>query len=264
MLGILFVNAGHAQELFTWSEPASNMAARAIGIRATNSLVKESVGNTYRYHLLPELMLGVSGKTMVHLESFFSNEKGKLNAEGAALYLKYRFYSHDEVHSHFRMAVYGRAAINNSEVHQLAIDLNGRNSGYESGLIVTNLKNKVALSAGASFLHAADNSDDNKFHYGKAYRNAIGFNLAFGKLMLPRNYTDYKQTNLNLMLELLGQTNLANGDTYMDLAPTVQFIIMSQMRVDAGYRFAIKNELGRSNGDGFLLRLEYNIFNAYK
>lgn len=264
MLGILLIHTCSAQELFTWSEPASNMAAKSIGIRATNTLMKEKPGGNFKYHLLPEIMWGVSGKTMVHVEGFVSNETGRLKTEGGSVYFKYRFYSHDEVHSHFRMAVFGRGAINNSKVHQPALDFNGRNSGYESGLIFTNLKNKVALSAGASFMHATDNSRNNKFHYGNANRNAIGYNFSFGKLMLPKNYTDYRQTNVNLMLELLGQTNLGNGDTYFDLAPTVQFIIISQLRVDAGYRFAIKNELVRNNGDAFLLRLEYNIFNAYK
>ena len=146
----------------------------------------------------------------------------------------------------------------------MAINLNGDNSGYEAGLITTKLVNKIAISAGTSFLYATDNTGGNKFMYADKYRNALAYSLSFGKLMLPKEYTSYKQTNMNLMLELLGQTNFGNGKTYLDLAPTIQFIILSKMRVDAGYRFAMVKDLERNATSVFLLRLEYNIFNAYK
>ncbi len=255
----------HAQELFTWSEPASNMAAKAFGFRATNTFMKENVSGKYDYHLLPEIMWGVSAKTMIHVEGFFSdlNNNG-FTADGAALYLKYRFLSNDDVHSHFRMAAYGRIASNNNHIHEIAINLNGHNSGYEAGLIATKLVNKIAVSASAGLMHASDNADNHKFYYDEKYRNALAYNLSIGKLMLPKDYTSYKQTNLNLMLELLGQTNLGEGKSYLDIAPVIQFIILSQMRIDASYRFALVKNLYRNTEDRFLLRLEYNIFNVYK
>lgn len=253
-----------AQELFTWTEPASNMAAKSIGFRVTNTLMNNNGSNKYSYLLRPEIMFGISGKVMMHAEGFFSNENKGFAANGAALYFKYRFLSNDEVHSHFRMAFYTRAAINNSQIYQQSIELNERNSGYEAGFITTKLINKVAMSVSAGFLHAADNTNENKFFYPDKYRNAIGYSFSIGKLMLPKEYTSYNQINLNLMLELLGQTNFGNGKTYLDLAPVAQFIILSRMRVDASYRFAMLKDLYRSASAGFLLRLEYNIFNAYK
>lgn len=253
-----------AQELFTWSEPASNMAAKGIGFRATNTFMHENSSATYDYHLLPEIMWGVSGKLMVHAEAFLSNSNNAFTAEGGALYLKYRFLSRDEVHSHFRVAAYARTALNNSSIRQPAIDLNGYNSGYEAGMVATKLVNKIALSAGGSLLHATDNLPGNKFHYGHNNRNALAYNVAFGKLMLPKEYVSYNQTNLNMMLELLGQTNFGNGKTYLDLAPTIQFIIWSKMRIDGSYRFAMVKDLRRTASNGFLLRLEYSIFNVYK
>lgn len=251
------------QELFTYSEPASNMAAKSIGFRLNNYIMREKVTNRTNYHFLPELMWGISKKLMLHGEGFFSNRNKGFVAEGGLLYLKYRFYSTDEVHSHFRMAAYGRAAINNSDVHQPAIDLNGHNSGYEWGLVATKLINKTAISATAGILHATDNSRGNKFNPGEA-RDAVGYTLSVGKLFLPKEYVRYEQTNVNGMLEFPGQTNLKSGKTFVDAAPSVQFILLSKMRVDIGYRFPLINDLERTAGKGFLLRFEYTFFNAVK
>lgn len=254
-----------SQELFVYTEPASNMAAKSIGLRLTNSLMKETGYTKYDYHLVPEIMWGLSKKVMIHAAGFLSNrKKNDFKAEGAALYLKYRFYSIDAVHSHFRMAAFARAAYNNSDIHQPAIDLNGHNSGYEAGIVATKLISKLALSGTGSFLYATDNGSGNKFQYADKSRNAVGYTLSAGRLILPTAYTDYNQTNLNAMLELLGQTNLSSGRSYIDLAASLQFIFLSKMRLDIGYRFAVVNDLSRNAKNGFLLRFDYNFFNAYK
>lgn len=251
-----------AQELYVFTEPASNMAAKSIGFRANNYLMFNSNTNRTSYHFIPEIMWGTSKKIMIHVEGFFSNRNKSFVAEGAGVYAKYRFYSEDAVHNHFRMAAFGRYSFNNSDVHQQAIDLNGHNSGYEAGIVATKLVNKVAVSATASYLHAQDNYKE-KFVYGDKNRNAINYTLSVGKLMLPKEYTDYKQTNVNLMAEFLGQTNLNQGATFLDVAPSVQFIFLSRMRIDIGYRIPLVKELSRTTPGGILLRLEYNIFNAY-
>jgi hypothetical protein len=254
----------NAQELFTYTEPASNMATKSIGLRLNNTFMKERSSAEYNYHLIPEVMWGVSRKVMIHADAFLSNRDHRFAAEGGSVYLKHRFYSQDEVHSHFRMAAYTRLAFNNSDIHQPAIDLYGHNSGYEVGVIATKLINKVAISAGSAFLHATDNGRANKFMYDNKSRNAISYNLSLGKLVLPKEYISYDQVNLNIMLEMLGQTNPAIRKSFIDLAPSLQLIIQSKIRIDLGYRFAILDDLERTASDGYLLRLEYNIFNAYK
>jgi hypothetical protein len=254
--------AGKAQELFTFTEPASNMAAKGIGIRMNNFFMKEAPANTTGYRFIPGIMVGISKRIMVHGEAFFSNSTDAFGYEGAGVYMKYRFYSIDEVHSHFRAAAYGRVAYNKSAIQQPAIDFAGYNSGYEGGLVATKLINKVALSGSGAFLHASDNGK-NKFSFADKYRNAAAYTFSIGKLLLPKEYVNYEQTNLNAMIELLGQTNLAGQGSYIDLAPSLQFIILSKMRVDIGYRFALVNELERTTEKGFLVRLEYNFFNAF-
>lgn len=82
--------------------------------------------------------------------------------------------------------------------------------------------------------------------------------------MLPKEYDNYEQLNMNWMIEFLGQTNLESGDSYIDMAPSLQFIIKSRFRIDLGYRFPLVNQLNRPASRFFLFRLEYNIFNAFK
>ena len=260
---LLISAAAHSQELYVYTEPASNMAAKSIGFRLTNNLMRMAGSDQYKYMLAPEAMVSLSKSVMVHGEVFLSNRSNGFTFNGGSVYMKYRFYSQDEVHSHFRMAAYMRGSIINTAVPQPAIDLLGINSGIETGVVATKLHNRVAVSAALSHLYAADNSNGNKFSYSDNSRHAIGYTLAAGKLMLPKEYVSYDQTNVNVMLEMLGQTNLATGKTFVDAAPSVQLIIKSRMRVDLGYRFALMKDLQRMSADGALLRFEYNIFNAF-
>lgn len=258
-LAIVFISRG--QELYVFSEPASNMAAKSVGLRLNNYFAKENVSGKSNYYFQPELMWGVSKKTMLHGELFFSNKDAGFAADGGSLYLKYRFYSRDEVHSHFRMAAFAKWAYNTGKINQPAIDLAGYNSGIETGIVTTKLINKIALSAAASFVHATGN---NNFYYPAKNRNAVSYNFSLGKLLLPKEYVSYDQVNLNGMIEFLGQTNLYTGKSYLDIASSVQFIFFSRMRLDIGYRFAVVKELSRQAIDSYLLRVEYSFFNVFK
>ncbi|UEG49698.1 hypothetical protein LK994_13735 [Ferruginibacter lapsinanis] len=263
LLIILFFCLHHAvkaQELFVYTEPASNMAAKSVGIRMNNMLMKNKHTGKNEYHLIPEVMFGISKKVMIHMDAFFSNVSGKFNAEGASVYAKYRFYSIDDIHSHFRMAAFGRYSLNDGLIHDASINLYGTNSGYEGGIVATQLVQKIALSANASVVHAFDNG---KYIFADDFRNAFNYSFSIGKLMLPADYTSYKQTNVNLMVELLGQTNLGRKFSYLDLAPSLQMIFNSRARVDIGYRFPLTDKFYRSMERGVLLRVEYNFFNAY-
>jgi hypothetical protein len=272
LLLVFFYQSAKAQELYVFTEPASNMAAKSFGFRLNNYLMNETYSGKLNYMLMPEVMWGASKRIMIHGEAIFgtqsrddgfvTNPGQRFVLEGGSFYAKYRFYSVDEVHSHFRVAAFGRYSFNNSYIHEYAINLTGHNSGYEGGIVATKLINKVALSASGSYLHVLDNGKE-KFLYGNKSRNAVNYTLSFGKLMLPKEYTSFNQTNVNLMLEMLGQTNLNKGYTYIDIAPSVQFIFLSKMRVDVGYRHPLVTKLHRTTTKGVLLRLEYNIFNAY-
>ncbi len=251
----------NAQELFVYTEPASNMAANSAGLRLSNSLMDDEHATSARYLLIPEGMFGISKKIMVHTQAFLSNRSNTFKADGGSIYLKYRFLSNDDVHSHFRMAAFGRYSFSNGPIHHLAIDLQGFNSGYEGGLVATQLLHKVALSASLSALRANDNGD-NKFLWNNKYRNAMNYTLSIGKLMLPKEYVSYKQTNLNLMLEFLGQLNAYSKESYLDIAPSLQLIINSRLRIDAGYRAALVKNLYRTAPQSAVLKVEYNFYNV--
>jgi hypothetical protein len=264
-IAVFFLSlSGKAQELFSLTEPASNRPAGSIGFRFDNLIMNEINSSKINYHLIPEIMIGVSKRLMIQGNVFFSNRNEKFTGEGGSLYAKYRFLSNDAVQKHFRMAAFGRISRNNSDIHQEEINMNGHNSGFEAGVVATQLLRKVALSSSLSILKALDNGNDNKFLYGSKNSKAVNYTFSIGKLVLPKEYKDYRQTNINLMVEFLTQVNTGSGKYYMDVAPSVQMIFNSQSRVDIGYRKELSGTLLRTAPNGFFVRLEHNLFNAFK
>ena len=250
-----------AQELFVFTEPASNMPAKSIGIRASNWLMYNQSNSTLNYQLIPEIMWGVNKNLMLHFDGFFTNQNGNFHAVGVGTYAKYRIYSADAVNRHFRMAAFGRISLNNSAIFQEEIDLTRNNTGYALGLSATQLLHKQAISAAFSFNQAYNNGSQNKFLSGQADQ-AINFSISTGRLILPKKYLNYKQTNLNLMVELMAQHLLGENENFLDLAPAVQFIFNSQTRLDIGYKFQLYSDMQRVAPNGFMIRFEHLLFNV--
>ena len=255
----LFSYQINAQELFVMTEPASNMPTGSIGIRdMSHFMFKKTDG--YNYHNMPELMWGVNKDWMLHVSAFLSNKDGNLILEGGSLYAKYRFFSVDDLHSHLRLAAYGRLSTNNSVVNQEDIETMGMNSGYEGGIVATKLINKTALSTSISYERALNNQ--NNAFPGELSNSAINYTFSIGQLMYPKKYTNFKQTNINAMLELLGQRLNQSGKSYLDVVPSIQFILNSQARIDVAYRHKIYSDMNRIGTNSFLFKLEYTFFNV--
>lgn len=252
---------GTAQELFVYNEPASNMPARSAGIRVTNWIMGETGTNNINYHLLPEIMVGINNKLMLHAEAFISNRTQSLKAEGGGLYAKYRIYTHDNMYHHFRMAVFARGSMNNSDIHQEEIQTNAHNTGYQLGFIGTQLLHKTALSLTAYYERDYNNYGGNELPATLADR-AMNFNLSSGHLFYPKHYKGYKQTNINVMVEAMSQVLPQNGKRFIDIAPSVQFIFNSQTRIDIGYRKELYSTMQRTAPNGLLLRVEHLLFNV--
>src|SRR5678810_604565 len=87
-----------AQELFVYTEPASNMPLGSLGIRVANMLMDEKNSSAYEYNLVPEIMWGVNKRLMLHADAFLSNRDKNFSADGGSFYAKYRFLSTDKVH----------------------------------------------------------------------------------------------------------------------------------------------------------------------
>ncbi len=251
-----------SQELFVFTEPASNMPAKSIGIRAGNWIMPASAGRKAGYQLLPEIMWGVNKHLMIHLDGFFTNQGGSFQATGAGIYAKYRIYSVDAVNKHFRLAAFGRVSLNNSTVFQQEIDVARNNSGYNLGIIATQLLHKQAISGSVSYSRAPDHLHFQPFPPGEADQ-AINASISTGRLILPEKYLSYKQTNLNFMVEVLGQHLLASNRSFVDLAPAIQFIFNSQTRLDVGYKMQLYGDMKRVNQNAVMIRIEHLIFNVF-
>jgi hypothetical protein len=245
------------------TEPASNMPAKNLGLRLMYSKMKEKTTTGYNTHLMPEIMYGISKNVMMHYAGFLSNRNYSMVPEGGSIYAKYKFLNKDDVKRHFRMAVFGRYSWNNADVHQEEINFIGHNTGAEIGMVATQLLHKVALSGSITYLKAGNNRKGNNFPSAQAKEGA-NLTLSFGKLMLPTEYKAYKQTNLNLMVEFLGQILPLSNKHYIDVAPSAQLIVNSRMRFDVAYRAQLKSNMYRTAPNGFLIRIEYNFFNIIK
>jgi hypothetical protein len=249
-----------AQELFNYAEPASNMAAHSLGLRWASYHFNEPHLGHQSTQFVPELMWGISKNWMLHADAIVSNSERPFRFIGSSLYAKYRFFSRDEVHRHFRMAAFVRAGINNSHVHYQEIKTNGMNTGMELGVIATQLLHKQAISSTVSWAYITDNGS-NKIHDSNA-RQAINLSLSTGRLILPRHYMSYKQTNLNLMFEVLAQYQAQLGVYFCDIAPSLQLIINSQTRVDFGYRQQLAGTMDRMTHAAWMFKIEHLLFNA--
>jgi hypothetical protein len=286
---IFTASAAAAQELYVFTEPASNMAAKSIGVRMNTKVFKMAHDNKFSaYRLDPEVMFGISRSVMIHVNGYASNMfQSNLKLEGGSLYAKWRFLSKDDIHSHFRMAAYGKiSAINNPTTlitlgkHAVAdgnggfvyhdilhttinneIELEGTNSGLAAGIVATKLVNKLAVSASAGYSYRLNNLQD-KREVIVPWR-AINYTLSAGYLLLPKEYTSYKQTNVNIYAELLGSNAWDNKTYFIDAAPAIQFIFNSIAKVDIGYRTQLKGNMQRMGNSYFLIRCEYNFLNVF-
>ena len=260
---IFFTSTVFAQELFVVTDPASNVPSKSLSINIMQSLFKEKFEDGYNYHLMPEITYGINKNLMIRGSAFVSTRSNKLYTEGGGLMVKYRFLSEDEIHSHFRMAAFARYSFNRADIHQEQIEILGHNTGFESGIIATKLINKTALSSSLSFEKALDNQPNYKFP-GTFGNSAINYTFSYGRLMHPKVYSNFKETNINFMVELVGQTITQNGKSFLDIVPAVQFIFNSQARVDIAYRGQIYNSMLRTAPNGIYLNLYYTFFNLKK
>ena len=264
---IIFFKNLPAQELYVFSEPASNMPARSISAKLSGHYVFDdpvSNGITQRY--IAEAMLGISRKLMVHFTASFSDmHTNDFGFESYGTYIKYRFLSKDDIHKHFRMALFANASKTNAPFHYDEINLKGDKSGIEGGIIATQLWNKFAISTTVSHTQVFHSSRNDEIIYvpDRNYQ-AMNYSLSAGYLFLPKEYTDYKQTNLNGYIELLAQQTLDRRTWYADLAPAVQIIFNSNAKLNIGYRFQLDGTMQRMSRDSWLVSFERTFLNALK
>ncbi|HEX6846334.1 MAG TPA: hypothetical protein VF144_05125 [Chitinophagaceae bacterium] len=253
------------QELFPYSEPASNMPAKSLALKMGAMLGEGAHGKGLGQRYTPEVMFGLSKKWMVHGAITLSNMyENFFYYESARVYAKYRFLSNDDVHKHFRMAAFATAAYSRNHLQHNELNLMGDHSGIQAGIIATQLWNKLAVSGTASLIEVFDEARNNK---PPEYAfESFNYSLSAGYLLFPRNYKDYDQTNLNLYFEVLGARNLdwEYEKYYIDFAPSLQLIFKSTSKLNLGYRFQVKSDIYRNMEDSWMISYEHIFLNALK
>lgn len=266
MVVLLSLKSG-GQELYVFSEPASNLPAHTISLKLTDHFVtRDNIYGRFSHRVMPQVLVGISKKLQVTLSGTIANmHTPDFRYESVNLYAKYRFLSKDGIHKHFRMAVFAEGSATKAPFHYDEIMLMGDKDGIEAGIIATQLWNKLAVSTTISHTQVLHESRNNKVIYvPERNYQSVNYSLSAGYLLLPKEYTDYKQTNLNLYLEMLAQQTLDRKTHYVDLAPAVQFIFNSNAKLNLGYRFQVSSTMDRMNTNSWLISFERTFLGALK
>ncbi|MFM2336881.1 MAG: hypothetical protein RL115_74 [Bacteroidota bacterium] len=264
----LVVSTSKAQELYVFSEPASNIPAHAISVKLKEHFVAtDNIYNRFSHRIMPQVFFGLSKNWMVRIGGSIANmHTAAFKYESINLYAKYRFLSKDGLHKHFRMAAFIEAAANKPPFHYDEISLMGDKSGIQAGLIATQLWHKFALSGTISNTQVFDKSRGNKdviYVPARKYQ-AMQYNVATGYLLFPRKYSHYKQTNLNLYAEIIAQQTTDVASNFIDFAPAIQLIFNSNSKLNIGYRTQIAGNMQRMSNDSWLISFERTFLNALK
>jgi hypothetical protein len=267
LLLLLPAITGRSQELYVFSDPASNLPAKSMSIKLSSHFIpRDKVYDRFTHRLMPQIMFGLSKKWQLSISGTMANmHTSNFRTESANLYLKYRFLSKDQLHKHFRMAAFAEASATRAPFHYDEITLMGDKDGIEAGVIATQLWHKFALSgtlSHTSVLHPS--RKDNIIYVPSRKYRSLNYSVSAGYLLYPREYTDYKQTNLNLYLEGLGQQTLDRKSYFFDMAPALQLIFNSNTKLNLGYRFQLGSSMQRMTRNSWLLSFERSFLGALK
>ena len=261
-----------AQELYVSADPASNVPARSLSLKLGTKLMNEKtlVGDRFLMsRQMADASIGLNKKWMIRpglsFSDMFTNRVMKW--ESVSLYSKFRFYSSDAVHRHFRAAAFIKGVLSSNNLKFEELNGDGDQSVVQGGIILTQLINKLAISSTLSLTEVLDEERFLKYDGPRnfGYRS-FNYSFSSGYLLFPRKYTSYKQTNFNLYLELLGSSGIDRKFYFVDLAPAVQLIVNSNTKINLGYRFQLKGNAFRMAGaaPSLSLSFERTFFNTFR
>jgi hypothetical protein len=304
-----------AQELYPTSEPASTMGKNVLGLRGIWETYNES--GAQRHQLSLRMIYGVTPNLTIYLQPNFNNHHGDyLPADftshthfggqiftyapnkvfgrqypfawgGLLAYAKYRFFSLDGQHRHFRLAGYGSYSTANAPHDEAEPNLTGDTGGFGAGLIATALEKRFAATFTAGMVWPGAYSETQYFdtlgslstqiNYGTAYT----YGLALGYLIHPQTYRDYQQTNYNLYLELNGkkyqqagvfqngepvaiESFTLYGGNYIDATFSIQAIFNSNTRLDFSVEVPLVNRSWSHFYPLYQIAVQHSIFPGRK
>ena len=265
-----------AQELYINTEPASlipkgtkvvRLNHQSIFLNGTN--IMGGIGNAII--MSPSISYGLSKKIMVSGSFQFSNKPYEQDMmpnfgfSGFKLYSKQRILTTDKQKYHTRLSSFIKYSYHDNKFMKDNLDIELQDTGFEFGIIGTQLINKLAISVTSAVTRISN--IDEKYTSGSTVKwqkinlNTIQNSISAGYLLFPRKYKSYKQTNFNLYLEYLTNTILTRNfpDRYhkfsSTLAPGIQFILLSRSRLDFSYKIR-KGDMPEE----FLVKLTYIIY----
>lgn len=277
-----------SQELYIFNDPASNVPAKSLTTKYGGKWMREKhlshIYTTNRQML--ESQFGISNKLMLKTGITFSDMYSNrvMKFESASLYAKYRFLSMDQVHRHLRAAVFMKGVLSTNPLRYDEITSDGDQTGMQSGVIVTQLVNKLAVSATLATTQVLDKERWLKYTGPRQFGyRSFNYALSAGYLVLPRSYSSYKQTNFNLYLEMIGSRGdgpqyVAYGGGggmvnlyyenekfhFLDLAPAMQLIFNSSSKLNIGYRFQVSGNAYRMAQSALFVSFEHTFLNALR
>lgn len=254
------------QELYVFTDPASNSPARSLSVKLkSHGVGVDQIYGRFTYRIMPQVMAGLSKKLQVRLSASASNmHTNGLESESIGLGMKYRFLSSDGIHRHFRMAAFLDGSLSRVPFHYEEISLMGDKTGVEAGLIATQLWHKLAISSTISRTEILDKSrKDGQVYFPVRQYQSFNYSLSAGYLLLPREYKTYNQPNLNLYVELLGQRLVGSDFRFLDLAPALQLILNSRTKINFGIRFQLSGNMQRMARQIWLFSIERSFLQAW-
>lgn len=258
-----FFYQSDAQELYVFSEPASNMPSKSFGIKYAAKFLenRSTIKNEQRHGI--ELEFGHNKKWMTHIATTVSDMYSPtLRWESFRLYSKIRLLSVDDVHKHFRAAAFGEIAHSRNPVRFDELNFDGDQSGIRGGFIFTQLIHKLAISSTLQYMYSLQSRIKSMSH--KHNYNTFNYSLSAGYLLFPRQYKSYEQLNVNFYVECLGSKAIDTKTTYVDMAPALQLIFTSNTKVNIGYRFQLSGNMNRMANNSVHISFERTILNALR
>ena len=254
-----------AQELYVFSEPASNIPARSLNLKYAGKFQQGVMSGNPEHRQSVSAQFGLDRKWMLRTGMTISNMyQPATKFESMNLGFKYRFFSRDEVHRHFRMALYADASRSRNNPMFDELTTEGDQSGVQGGIIFTQLLHKLAVSVNLSRMEVLHPRRWQAAHANAHPYRSHNYSVSAGYLLFPRRYNDYGQTNLNLYLEFLGSRNLGKTGGFLDVAPALQLILKSQTKVNLGYRTQVRGDVFRMSTERWMFSVETTFLNALK
>lgn len=254
-----------SQELYVFSNPASNLPAKAIIAKVGFKTLQSYHNRERENRWMGEVQAGVHKNWMVSAGWTFSNMyfQNSQRMESIRFYSKYRFLSRDDVHRHFRMAAFSTVSWSRQPLVYHELSPEGDQSLGQVGLIATQLIKKTAVSGSVSVLSIWEKPE--KIDLGFPFSTTVlQYSLSGGYLLFPFRYHSFRQLNVNLYTECIAQQSLQANTYFIDVAPALQFIVNSKARFNIGSRMQLAGNAHRMANHSVYASLEYNFLNVWK